>query len=140
MSGVRPTEGQVALSELTNQGATRAPNQRIGLWRGTWDGEMDVTYTEASARFTKVADSGLEERDLLDANAVVTPAASTTATAWPMETFTAGAGVSGAVVNGAYIATTIGGITRLRALERDPIARSLSDGDDYDVTPGLIKS
>lgn len=140
MAGVRPLEGQNAVAMVVDQGATRASDMIIGLWRGTWSGELDVTYAEASARFTKVTALGLTEQPLEDANAVIAPASNQTSTLWPVERFTAGAGVSGEVVNGVYIAMVVDGTTYLRVLERDAIERTLDDGEWYDVVPGLVKT
>lgn len=140
MAGIRPTEGQVAAAQLDAEGATRTADMELGLWAGTWTGELDVVYTEASARFTKIAALGLTEQSLPDSETVIAAEGSVTRVSWPEKTFTAGAGVSNLIVNGVYIATTIGGTKVIRNIERDPTQRTLNDGLFYAVTPNVLKS
>ena len=131
---VTPTEGQLGQASLVYKGNVRAANMELGLWAGTWSEEYDVTYNEASARFTKLAGNGADAVTLDDSNVIITAVGDTVTVTWPAELFN----LTGTVtVNGYYIAIDVGGAMTLETVERDPTERNFTAGESYTVTPNI---
>jgi len=134
MAGWCPNQGEQAIFNVVLDGTTRTANVQIGLWAGTASADETVVYTQADAVFTKVSATGLTEKNLTDGSWTVgTDGSNVTTATYADQTFTAGAAVSSEAVNGYYIAITEGGTKKILFIERDPVARSLNEGESYTI-------
>ena len=124
MSGIKPQEGFGAQFNVLWVG-TNITGRRVGLWKGTWDGEDDVTYDQADTVFTKVG----TEVDL--SGATPTAEGSTFLVEFDQKEFTE----PGETANGYYVALDLGGTKYLYLVERDPNVRDLTNA--YRVTVRL---
>lgn len=134
MSGVTPVEGLLAHGALSYQDVSRGTSMELGLWVGTWDGETDVTYAEATPRFTKVTGNGLDP--VLVGDATLGVVADILTASWPQQQFDA---TGTQTVNGYYLAVQVDGVWTLETVERDPTERNLVAGLGYRVTPNITQ-
>lgn len=134
MAGWCPNQGEQAFLNVALDGTTRTANLQIGLWAGTASADETVTYTQADAVFTKVAATGLTEKTLTDGSwTIATDGSNVTTATYADQVFTAGAAVSSEAVNGYYVAITEGAVKKILFMERDPVARSLNEGESYTI-------
>jgi len=119
VAGVTPNEGEnyVAGKVYING------NLKVGLWKGSWNLQETVVYTQADAVFTKIVSDGFAEV-LLSSWSIVNDIAT-----HPDVVFTAGVGVS-ETINGYYIVTED---NRLLHIERAPAPLVRTEGQGYRV-------
>ena len=116
MSGIKPQESLQAQSEAIFK-PTAIGNTFLGLWKGTWNGEDNVTYAQADSVFTKVG------TEVTIADPTILLEGSSALISWAQQEFTE----PGETANGYYVAVDFNGSKTIYVIERDPNVRNLDN-------------
>lgn len=123
--GITPDQGETYIAEKLYVNG----ELKMGLWKGTWDNDEDVVYSEATARFTKITASGYEEQVLN--NWYVADSGAT----HPKIYFTAGPGITNQEINGWYLASLD---NRLVHVQKRETTSYRSSGETFAVDPTTV--